>query len=67
MLPDLLAKTLAMAKEKTLQTAEKVTEKLFSDITSLVNEARNRVAITVNRQITILNWNIGIAIIITSK
>ncbi len=66
MFPDLLAKTLAMAKEKTLQTAEKVTEKLFSDITSLVNEARNRVAITVNRQITILNWNIGIAIIITS-
>jgi hypothetical protein len=55
-----------MAKEKTLQTAEKVIEKLFSDITSLVNEARNRVAITVNRQITILNWNIGIAIIITS-
>ncbi len=66
MFPDLLAKTLAMAKEKTLQTAEKVTGKLFSDITSLVNEARNRVAITVNRQITILNWNIGIAIIITS-
>jgi hypothetical protein len=66
MFPDLLAKTLAMAKEKTLQTAEKVTGKLFSDITSLVNEARNRVAITVNRQIPILNWNIGIAIIITS-
>ncbi|HEX8376240.1 MAG TPA: PDDEXK nuclease domain-containing protein [Pedobacter sp.] len=51
-----------MAKEKTIQTNENITEKLFSDITCLVNEARNRVAIIVNREITILNWNIGKAI-----
>ena len=51
-----------MAKGKTIQPVDNVTEKLFSDITSLVNEARNRVAITVNREITILNWNIGKAI-----
>ena len=58
----LIEKDIAMAKGKTIQIDDNVTHKFFDDIAGLVNEARNRVAVIVNREITILNWNIGKAI-----
>ena len=42
-----------MKKEVTLQ------ESLITDLRNLINEARNKVALTVNTEITLLYWHIG--------
>ncbi|MBO1883842.1 DUF1016 family protein [Capnocytophaga sp. Marseille-Q4570] len=42
-----------MKKEVTLQ------ESLITDLRTLINEARNKVALTVNTEITLLYWHIG--------
>ena len=42
-----------MKKEVTLQ------ESLINDLRTLINEARNKVALTVNTEITLLYWHIG--------
>ena len=42
-----------MKKEVTLQ------ESLIIDLRTLINEARNKVALTVNTEITLLYWHIG--------
>lgn len=48
-----------MPRELNTQLINNIAEKLFSDIVILVNESRNRVAITINSEITTLYWNIG--------
>lgn len=45
--------TNTMKKEVTLQ------ESLITDLRTLINEARNKVALTVNTEITLLYWHIG--------
>ena len=42
-----------MKKEVTLQ------ESLITDLRTLINEARNKVALIVNTEITLLYWHIG--------
>ena len=39
-----------------------ITKMLFKDVAALIEQSRSYVALTINREITVLNYNVGKAI-----
>lgn len=49
-----------MARKKTVNTANPLEEEsLYVDVCSLIEQARRRVATTVNREVCMMNWQVG--------
>jgi hypothetical protein len=51
-----------MAKKYDEPEEKQISQELFKDISALIEQSRKRVALRVNREMTLLNWHIGKAI-----